>query len=243
MLDAAAPGLPSLAAEFAAPPDAFGWPDVALAPVPVPGHAAWDVALDHAALADLLPSSTAAPTTAVDPREVEAGLRQMDRYLARTWARAGIAPQQFDDCTQAVYAALLQQLGRDGFDATMADVAREGIPRVLNRDTARGPDFFRAVDMVKKRALRQRSHRALDDGLDLPGSDDGPLADWRGALQDAIARSLNAREADLIEATLQGFSPAEIAAQWGVAPKTVSNEKTRAFHKLREALWAEMAAD
>ena len=55
-------------------------------------------------------------------------------------------------------------------------------------------------------------------------------------MQEAISQTLNPREAALIQATLQGESPAEIANQWGVASKTVSNEKTRAFQKLRDAL-------
>jgi DNA-binding CsgD family transcriptional regulator len=38
-----------------------------------------------------------------------------------------------------------------------------------------------------------------------------------------------------------GKTPSEIALQWGVAPKTVSNEKTRVIQKLRDALVAEMA--
>jgi DNA-binding CsgD family transcriptional regulator len=33
-----------------------------------------------------------------------------------------------------------------------------------------------------------------------------------------------------------GKTPAEIALQWGVAPKTISNEKSRVLQKLREAL-------
>ncbi len=45
----------------------------------------------------------------------------------------------------------------------------------------------------------------------------------------------------MIQATLQGESPAEIANQWGIAPKTVSNEKTRAFQKLRDALTPALA--
>ena len=40
----------------------------------------------------------------------------------------------------------------------------------------------------------------------------------------------------MIRDTLMGKSPAEIADQWGVAPKTVSNEKTRILQKLRLAL-------
>ena len=51
-----------------------------------------------------------------------------------------------------------------------------------------------------------------------------------------MARVLGPREAALIDATLAGETPAEIAAQWGVAAKTVSNEKTRVLHKLRAGL-------
>ena len=61
-------------------------------------------------------------------------------------------------------------------------------------------------------------------------------ATLRAALQDAIDQNLNPREAALIQDTLMGKTPAEIAQQWGVAPKTISNEKSRVLQKLREAL-------
>jgi DNA-binding CsgD family transcriptional regulator len=228
MLDAAAPGLIHLPAEVAA------WaPTVAPSPAP---HAAWDLALEQASV-DAATAPPAAPTS----ESVDAGLAQMNRYLARAWSRAGVPPQQFDDCSQAVYASLLQTFGRERFDQIMADVDQRGIPQVLNRDNALGPDFFRAIDMVKKRALRQKNYQALDDGLDVSAGSDGAAENWRGALHEAIARNLSPREADLIHATLQGFTPAEIASQWGVAPKTVSNEKTRALSKLRSALVADLA--
>ena len=54
--------------------------------------------------------------------------------------------------------------------------------------------------------------------------------------KEAIEKKLNPREAALIQDTLMGKTPAEIASQWGVAPKTVSNEKTRVLQKLRLAL-------
>ena len=61
-------------------------------------------------------------------------------------------------------------------------------------------------------------------------------ASLRAALQDAIDKNLSPREAALIQDTLMGKTPAEIAQQWGVAPKTVSNEKTRVLQKLRDIL-------
>ena len=169
------------------------------------------------------------------------GLSQLDRYLSRTWSRAGVAAQSHDDCTQGVYASLLQTWGRRPFEELLSEVGSSGIRATLSRDTPEGPDFFRAIDTVKKRAQREKTHASLDAGADVAASSDASAETWRGALQEAIARNLNAREADLIQHTLRGETPAEIALQWGVAPKTVSNEKTRAIQKLREALVAELA--
>ncbi len=212
-------------------------PEALAAPI---SNETWDAALGHTRLADLLASSsgssTTNPTTVPNPTEIASGLSQLNRYLSRTWSRAGIAAQA-DDSTQAVYAALLQQLGRSRFDALVSDVGRWGIREVFTRETSDGIAFFRAVDMVKKRAQRERVHQSIEN-LDLPthrtASRDS--AAMRAALQDAISRSLNPREASLIHETLLGKTPSEIAAQWGVTPKTVSNEKSRVFQKLREAL-------
>ncbi len=108
---------------------------------------------------------------------------------------------------------------------------------MFTRETSDGIAFFRAVDMVKKRAQREKVHQSLDN-VDVPSAqaDQRGTAALRAALQDAIDQSLNPREAALIHDTLMGKTPAEIAHQWGVAPKTISNEKSRVLQKLREAL-------
>jgi RNA polymerase sigma factor (sigma-70 family) len=203
--------------------------------VPSVSSQAWDAALVASQVDQLLGPGLL--QTPVEQADVSAGLAQIDRYLARAWFRAGIAPQQHDDCTQAVYATLLQGLGRDRFDQLLSDVGQSGIRDVLSRETADGPDFFRAIDTVKKRAQRERSFQPLETidaaSINKPGESS---SDWKNSLQEAILSSLSPREAALIQATLQGETPAEIAQQWGIAPKTVSNEKTRALQKLREVL-------
>ena len=193
----------------------------------------WDAALVASQLDDLF--GTARDHT--DDGELSAGLAQLDRYLARAWFRAGISPQQHDDCTQAVYTSLLQTFGRDRFDQLLSEVGQFGIRDVLSRETADGPDFFRAIDTVKKRAQRERSFQPLEvvDAA-LMNRTDSSSTDLKNTLQEAILSSLSPREAALIQATLQGETPAEIAQQWGIAPKTVSNEKTRALQKLRDVL-------
>lgn len=197
-------------------------------------HDTWDEALVSAQLAELIGASSATQANAAD---LTTGLSQLDRYLNRSWSRAGLTAQQYDDCTQAVYTALLQTLGRDRFDALVGEIGQVGIRDVLSRETADGPDFFRAIDAVKKRAQRERSFQPLD-GVEAATTTraDSTQDDWRSTVQEAISQNLNPREAALIQATLQGESPAEIANHWGIASKTVSNEKTRALQKLRDAL-------
>ena len=187
---------------------------------------AWDAALESAI--------AAAP--AVDAASIRSGLGQLDRYLGRAWYRAGISTQAHEDCTQAVYVSLLNTLGRPRFDGLLAEIGREKISGVLARETPEGPDFFRAVDTVKKRAQREKSFQVLDDSSAAGATSTAEADGRRGDLHEAIDRRLSPREAALMHATLQGETPAEIADRWGVAPKTVSNEKTRALAKLRMAL-------
>ena len=87
--------------------------------------AAWDAALGHTRLAELLsdPAAAARPPPAshsvrdgVSPSgrpgaAISSGLSQLDKYLNRAWYRAGIPAQLHDDSSQAVYATLLQNLG------------------------------------------------------------------------------------------------------------------------------------
>jgi hypothetical protein len=227
--------------------------DVLSGPVPLapssstPGSA-WDEALSQTELADLFGPVPvpATPTEAVpvapsDVQDVSAGLSQLNRYLGRSWSRAGIPPQLHDDASQAVYVTLLQNLGRTRFDGLLADIGRLGIRDVLSRETADGPDFFRAIDTVKKRVQRERTFQPLD-AIDVASASPGEdaLSLWRGALQEAIDQSLTPREASLVYETLMGRTPAEIALKWGLAPKTVSNEKARVIQKLREVLFDDL---
>ena len=205
----------------------------------------WDEALTQTRLGDILAARTtpitSTVTTSANAADVQAGLSQLNRYLARTWYRAGIPPQLHEDSTQAVYVTLLQNLGRDRFDQLLGEIGTRGIKDVLSRETAEGPDFFRAIDTVKKRVQREKTYQPLDSvEVASAASTTSSSNDWKGALQEVMKQSLTPREAALINDTLMGKTPAEIAASWGVAPKTVSNEKTRVIQKLREVLVADL---
>ena len=184
--------------------------------------ATWDEALVQTELAELLnspahPSLATSPaassptatsqstTTDTDPVALASGLSQLNKYLNKTWYRAGIPVQLHDDSSQAVYATLLQNMGRGQFDALVADVGHWGVKDVFSRETSDGLSFFRAVDMVKKRAQRERSHQSLES-VDVASEDrsTGSGAALREALQEAIQHTLSPREAALIQDTLDG---------------------------------------
>jgi DNA-binding CsgD family transcriptional regulator len=217
-------------------------------PAPAISNDAWDAALVQTELSDLLGASkgpvvapapasgpqVAAPTT--DLAAISSGLLQLNRYLNRAWYRAGIPSQSHDDSSQAVFASLLESMGRQRFDTLLAGVGQSGIKGVFSRDTSEGISFFRAVDMVKKRAQRERVHQPLDSYEVASTKSERGSGALRDALEEAIAHNLSPREAALIQDTLLGKTPAEIALSWGVASKTVSNEKSRIFQKLRDVL-------
>lgn len=203
----------------------------------------WDAALVQTHLADLLSGHASVDSLGepdvLDPNALSSGLAQLDKYLTRSWYRAAIPVQMHEDCSQAVYTALLHQLGRNRFDRLVADVGHSGIRDMLSRETNEGLDFFRAIDMVKKRAKREKVHQSID-AIDLPtaASGNSEMKAWREALREAIEGSLSPREATLINETLKGRTPSEIAKSLGVAPKTVSNEKARVIQKLQQVLLA-----
>jgi RNA polymerase sigma factor (sigma-70 family) len=224
------------------------------APAPLVSSATWDAALVQTHLAEFLPSpvtsipatttvasipATTSQSTLTDSNAaaIASGLSQLNKYMRQAWYRAGLPAQVHDDSSQAVYATLLQNLGRQRFDTLVAEVGQWGVKEVFSRETSEGLDFFRAVDMVKKRAQRERIHQSLES-VDVPSAprEQATSTARRAALQEAIVHTLNPREAALIQDTLMGKTPAEIAEQWGVAPKTVSNEKTRVLQKLRDVL-------
>jgi Bacterial regulatory proteins, luxR family len=165
------------------------------------------------------------------------GLAQLDRYLARCWRSAGIRESRHQDCHQAVYLRLLERFGRDRLDLLLFAAERNGLHAALDGAPVSGPDLFRAIDAVKKRVSRERGLMSLDVAALSPATDRSTKTiAQRSALEEAIDTRLDSRQATVIRSALRGDKPAAIAASLGLAPKTISNEKTLAIRKLRRAL-------
>ena len=99
------------------------------------------------------------------------GVAQLDRYLARCWRSAGIRESRHQDCHQSVYLRLLEQFGRDRLDVLLDAAERDGLHAALDWAPVSGPDFFRAIDAVKKRVSRERGLMSLDVAALSPASD------------------------------------------------------------------------
>ncbi|MFM7128650.1 MAG: RNA polymerase sigma factor [bacterium] len=200
---------------------------------------AWDAAL--AAQADQLTAADYALADDFSNSLSLLGYDRMERYLNRAWQKAGITPPQDEDCTQSVYMVLLERWGRDNFENLATHVGRDGLSTLVTRETPVGLDFLRALDQIKKQAQRQMSRQTL-----LADESNATVATRAYAAPDEIAMgrdmerliqaSLAPREAELIRSTIDGESPSEIAARWGVSAKTVSNVKSEALNKLRTTL-------
>ena len=149
---------------------------------------------------------------------------------------AGIPVELHEDSSQTVYATLLQRQGRDRFVSVVSKVGYLGINNVFTRETNQRLEFLRAVDMVKKRAQREREFRRLGSADVAESSSYSTRGPGLKRLE-AIDQVLSRRDAGLIRDTLMGKTPAEIALEWGLTPKTVSNEKTRAIQKLARRRW------
>ena len=233
--------IPDLAADPAASTAAATAPVGAVLP-PAPGsHVAWDTALEQAQLGDWLETLLDAGaeglqggSEANDPA-LRGGVEDLARYLNTAWRRAGIPPQKFDDCSQSVFMTLLENYGREQFDGLVREVPDRGIAGVFRPETESGKEFYRAIDAAKKRAQRERSLSSLDApedfGVSMPADEWGEA---RADLREAMDQVLTPREADLIRSLLAGEDAGEIAGRWGVAPKTVLNEKSRVLQKLRD---------
>ena len=160
---AAAASFPGLVAEHNVLADHGAAARPLVSALPSVSGETWDAALLQTHLTDQLSGvgsafvSSSASTSTSDASALSSGLAQLNKYLSRAWYRAAIPVQMHEDCTQAVYTTMLQQLGRNQFDTLISDVGRSGIKDVFSRETNEGLDFFRAVDMIKKRASPRAS--------------------------------------------------------------------------------------
>lgn len=180
--------------------------------------------------ASLGANEVASQAAAADAQVDEASIvEQISKYCTTSWRNAGIEAASWDDCTQEAFAELLSRVERPGLRTAIERPESEA-RRELNR----------TVWCVVQRWRRARSLGSID-GFDVRDArSEDPLetverADVRERIEDA-AGDLSPRQNQIVGQWLEGYSVAEIADGLETTAARVSDEKYKAFRRLRRSL-------
>ncbi len=173
-------------------------------------------------------ASTAAPTST---RSIDGGaVRDITRYCQVCWRNARLPEDLWADCTQQVFARLLETVGRDRW-ATL-----------LPSETEDKREFLRAIDAVKKRTQRTRRFSDLSsDVADNWTRATGEAREQREEVNRAAGEVLSDRQRAIIRLSADGWGVPEIAVELGTTSQRISDEKYKAIRKLREKLGVDRA--
>jgi RNA polymerase sigma factor (sigma-70 family) len=150
-------------------------------------------------------------------------VQDISRYCQTCWRNARLPADRWQDCTQEVFARLLERVE----PARWATVLKDD-------ETAERREFVRAIDAVKKRVQRARKFAGLTPDLpDLRGRNESSVRDDRAAVAKAAAEVLGPRQRRILELTADGWAVPEIASELGTTVERVSDEKYKAIKKLQ----------
>ena len=148
----------------------------------------------------------------------------ISRYCTSCWRNARLHPDAWTDCTQEVFARLLERLSPDAWT------------RVLQPEGDERREFIRAIDAVKKRTQRMRkwSPADIDAVADRRGLQTREVQEDRDAIRQAANELLSPRQQRILQMSFEGWSVQEIANELILGVERVSDEKYKAIRKLRE---------
>jgi RNA polymerase sigma factor (sigma-70 family) len=163
------------------------------------------------------------PEKAAASEVSDQALGGISRYCSACWRNARLPVDRWGDCTQEVFARLLERIPLSGWK------------QVLTGDSAERREFLRAIDTVKKRHKRDRARTSglcepVADSRDMRDSHD---SDHREALQLAADRVLSARQQRILQMICEGYAVSDIAGALAIPAERVSDEKYKAIQKLR----------
>jgi RNA polymerase sigma factor (sigma-70 family) len=164
------------------------------------------------------------------PQAGQRAVGDISRYCAACWRNARLPADCWGDCTQDVFARLMERVAPDAWG------------RVLYAEGDERRAFLRAIDAVKKRTQRGRKWSALtsDSVADRRDSATRQRTDERQAVSQAATELLSARQQTILQMSFEGCSVQEIAGELATPAERISDEKYKAVRKLREHLCPEL---
>jgi RNA polymerase sigma factor (sigma-70 family) len=170
----------------------------------------------------------AAATAAVSQLSESVVLKKIRAYCSRSWQNAGISHQEWSDCTQQVFARLLERVDRDRLLIAIED-GESPERRELNR----------AIWATSQRSRREKKYSSLEFAESHSKNNDTwpakieSLNQVRSAINGAVAR-LSPTQREIVTRWSDGESISAIAESLKLSPARISDEKYKAIQKLRQ---------
>ncbi|MFT5327571.1 MAG: RNA polymerase sigma factor (sigma-70 family), partial [Planctomycetaceae bacterium] len=170
----------------------------------------------------------AAATAAVSQVSESTILKKIRAYCSKSWQNAGISHQEWSDCTQQVFARLLERVDRDRLLIAIED-AESPERRELNR----------AIWATSQRSRREKKYSSLEFAASQSEDRDAwpakmeSLAHVRNAVNGDNAR-LSPTQREIVTRWSDGESISAIAESLKLSPARISDEKYKAIQKLRQ---------
>jgi RNA polymerase sigma factor (sigma-70 family) len=170
----------------------------------------------------------AAATAAVSQVSESTILKKIRAYCSKSWQNAGISHQEWSDCTQQVFARLLERVDRDRLLIAIED-AESPERRELNR----------AIWATSQRSRREKKYSSLEFAASQSEDRDAwpakmeSLAHVRNAVNGDNAR-LSPTQREIVTRWSDGESFSAIAESLKLSPARISDEKYKAIQKLRQ---------
>jgi RNA polymerase sigma factor (sigma-70 family) len=162
---------------------------------------------------------------APNPEVTSRVIADINRYCTSCWRNARLPTTSWSDCTQEVFARLLQRLPDQAWT------------RVLEGEGEERREFVRAIDAVKKRTQRARKWIGSYDGIaDAKETNSRDIREQRDLVLQTAQEVLTTRQERILRMSFEGWSVNEIAKQLETSAERVSDEKYKAIRKLRAHL-------
>lgn len=158
------------------------------------------------------------------PHETQV-VQQIQRYCSASWQNANIPRSEWPECSQQVFAELLERISRSQLGSAIACSASEE-RRELNRSIWR----------IVKRWRRRVRHPSLD-GFDVADPASLRIAPAGDDVLEQVARivadKLTPRQSQIFSLLCEGRSIRQISERLGIPARQTSDEKYRAIQKIR----------
>lgn len=170
----------------------------------------------------------AAATAVVSQVSESVILKKIRAYCSKSWQNAGISHQEWSDCTQQVFARLLERVDRDRLLVAIED-AESPERRELNR----------AIWATSQRSRREKRYSSLEFAESQSENHDPwpakmeSLAQIKNVLNGENSR-LSPTQREIVARWSDGESISAIAESLKLSPARISDEKYKAIQKLRQ---------